>query len=62
MDIFTTVVQTCKKLGVSAYAYLRDRLSGRRAMRSLADLIRAAAAAAARAPPGRSPATATAGV
>jgi len=26
MDVFTTLVQTCKKLGVSAYAYLRDRL------------------------------------
>ena len=28
MDVFTTLVQTSKKLGVSAYAYLRDRLSG----------------------------------
>jgi len=27
MDIFTTLVQTLKKLGLSAYAYLRDRLS-----------------------------------
>ena len=26
MDIFTTLVQTLKKLGLSAYAYLRDRL------------------------------------
>jgi hypothetical protein len=42
MDIFTTVVQTCKKLGVSAYAYLQDRLSRRCRMPSLADLIRAA--------------------
>jgi hypothetical protein len=58
MDIFTTVVQTCKKLGVSAYAYLRDRLSRRWAMSSLADLIRAAS----RAPPGVSPAAATARV
>jgi hypothetical protein len=41
MDIFTTLVQTCKKLGVSAYAYLRDRLSRDRRMPSLADLIRA---------------------
>jgi len=28
MDIFTTLVQTLKKLGRSAYAYFRDRLSG----------------------------------
>jgi len=28
MDVFTTLVQTSKKLGVRAYAYLRDRLSG----------------------------------
>ncbi len=28
MDIFTTLVQTSKKLGISAFAYLRDRLSG----------------------------------
>jgi hypothetical protein len=28
MDIFTTLVQTSKKVGLSAYAYLRDRLSG----------------------------------
>jgi len=44
MDIHTTLVQTCKKLGVSGYAYIRDRLSGRRELPSLADLIRAAAA------------------
>ena len=43
MDIFTTLVQTCKKLGVSGYAYIRDRLSGRRKLPSLAELIRAAA-------------------
>ena len=29
MDIFTTLVQTSKKLGVSAYEYLRDRLTRR---------------------------------
>ena len=28
MDIFTTLVQTAKKLGLSAYAYVRDRLNG----------------------------------
>ncbi len=43
MDVFTTLVQTCKKLGVSAYAYLRDRLSRRHEMPALADLIHAAA-------------------
>jgi len=45
MDIFTTLVQTCKKLGVSGYAYIRDRLSGRRELPSLGELIRAAAVA-----------------
>ena len=39
MDIFTTLVQTAKKLGVSAYAYLRDRLSLRFEMPSLAQSI-----------------------
>ena len=43
MDIFTTLIQTCKKLGISAYAYLRDRLTRRYAMPSLADQILAAA-------------------
>jgi len=27
MDLFTTLVQTSKKLGVNAYDYLRDRIS-----------------------------------
>ena len=44
MDIFTTIVQTSKKLGVSAYAYLRDRLSGAVELPSLADAIQQAAA------------------
>jgi Transposase IS66 family len=43
MDIFTTLVQTCKKLGVSAYAYLRDRLSQANQLPRLATLIPAAA-------------------
>lgn len=43
MDIFTTLVQTCKKLRVSAYAYLRDRLTRRYAMPSLANQIRVTA-------------------
>jgi hypothetical protein len=45
MDLFTTLVQTCKKLGISAYAYLSDRLRRRYAMPSLAASIRTAASA-----------------
>jgi hypothetical protein len=40
MDIFTTLVQTSKKLGISAYAFLRDRLSRRYEFPSLATTIR----------------------
>jgi hypothetical protein len=47
MDIFTTLVQTAKKLGVSAYPYLRDRLSLRFEMPSLAQSIQQAAQSAA---------------
>ena len=43
MDTFTTLAQTCKKLGTSAYAYLSDRLTRRYAMPSLAASIRTAA-------------------
>ena len=39
MDIFTTLVQTSKKLGISAFAYIRDRLSGALQMPSLAQTI-----------------------
>ena len=39
MDIFTTLVQTSKKLGVSAFDYSRDRLSGAFEMPSLAQAI-----------------------
>ena len=46
MDIFTTLVQTSKKLRVSAYAYLRDRITRRYAMPSLAQSITLAAQAA----------------
>ncbi len=46
MDIFTTLVQTCKKLGVSAYEYLHDRLSRQYAMPSLAQCIQQAAQSA----------------
>ncbi len=44
MDIFTTIVQTSKLLGVSAYCYLRDRISRRFEMPSLAQAIQDAAA------------------
>jgi len=44
MDIFTTLVQTSKILGVSAYAYLRDRISRRFKLPSLAQAIQDAAA------------------
>ena len=44
MDIFTTIVQTAKILGVSAYAYLRDRISQRYEIPSLAQAIQDAAA------------------
>ena len=47
MDIFTTIVQTSKKLGVCAYAYLRDRISRRFELPSLANSIEAAAKIAA---------------
>lgn len=39
MDIFTVLVQTAKKLDVSAFACICDRLSGSLDMSSLAQLI-----------------------
>ena len=47
MDIFTTLVQTSKKLSISAFDYLRDRLSGNLEMPSLAQSIRIAIQSAA---------------
>jgi hypothetical protein len=44
MDIFTTVVQTSKKLGLSAYAYMHDRFSGSLELPALAQSILQAAA------------------
>jgi len=44
MDIFTTIVQTSKILGINGYAYLRDRLRRQFEMPSLAQSIHAAAA------------------
>jgi hypothetical protein len=43
MDIFTTLVQTSKKLGISAYAYLRDRFRGAGELPSLGEAIQQAA-------------------
>ena len=40
MDIFTTIVQTSKMHGVSAYAYFRDRISHRFELPSLATFIK----------------------
>jgi hypothetical protein len=42
MDIFTTIVQTSKMHGVSAYAYFRDRISHRFELPSLAAFIKSA--------------------
>jgi len=44
MDIFTTLVQTTKKLGLSAYAYVRDRLRGSLKLPTLGQSILQAAA------------------
>jgi hypothetical protein len=44
MDILTTLVQTLKKLGLSGYAYLRDRLSRARQLPPLAQSLLQAAA------------------
>lgn len=43
MDISTTLVQTTKKLGISSYAYLRDRIAKTSELPSIADSIRDAA-------------------
>ncbi len=50
MDIFTTIVQTCKKLGLSTHAYLADRLNQQFALPSLAQSISLAAQEAANKP------------
>jgi hypothetical protein len=47
MDIFTSLVQTSKKLGISGFAYLRDRLSGSFHLPSLAESLEQAAQAGA---------------
>lgn len=38
-DTFFTIIQTCKKLGVNAYAYILDRITNRNQMISLEELI-----------------------
>ena len=40
MDTYTTIVETARKLGVSAYEYFYDRIAGIFAFPSLAELIR----------------------
>jgi hypothetical protein len=42
-DTFATLTKTCRKLGVSFWAYLRDRVAGLGQVARLADLIRAKA-------------------
>jgi hypothetical protein len=39
-DTFMTIIQTANKLGLSAYAYIHDRVSNKFEMPSLAQLIR----------------------
>jgi hypothetical protein len=39
-DTGMTIVETAKKLGVSVYEYIKDRLSGAKQMPSLAEVIR----------------------
>ncbi len=41
LKVYLTIVQTAKKLGVSAYEYIYDRVSKRFRLPSLAELIRA---------------------
>ena len=43
-DTFMTLTATAKKLGVSIYHYIHDRVSGANDMPDLADLIRQRAA------------------
>lgn len=38
-DVFFTIIQTCKKLGVNAYAYILDRLTNEHQMTSLSELV-----------------------
>ncbi len=38
-DAFLTITQTAKKLGVNAFQYINDRVSGKLSMQALSDLI-----------------------
>ena len=38
-DVFFTIIQTCKKLGLNAYAYMLDRLNNQPKLTPLQDLI-----------------------
>ena len=42
-DTMMSIVETCKKLGISAYKFIHDRVSGKFEMPSLAEMIRAKA-------------------
>jgi hypothetical protein len=46
-DTLMTIIETAKKLGVNTFNYIYDRISGKYAMASLADLIRQHSSAAA---------------
>lgn len=43
-DTFTSLMKTCRKLGLSFWSYLRDRLTGEHAIAALPDLVRQKAA------------------
>lgn len=38
-DVFFTIIQTCKKLGLNAYAYILDRVANKHQMPSLVNLM-----------------------
>jgi len=42
-DTMMSIVETCKKLGISAYRFIYDRVSGQNKMPSLADMVKAKA-------------------
>jgi hypothetical protein len=44
-DTMMSIVETCKKLGISAYKFINDRVSGKNKMAPLAEMIRAKTAA-----------------
>ena len=42
-DTFTSLKKTCRKLGISFWEYLKDRITGQNAIARLPDLIRSRA-------------------